>query len=126
MGHKKSNNGRDIFSDIDWKVLWECLIANREALANGGRLPDNPNFIMYNVRDFTDDDGFLSLDSLNYLENYDLIENNGTYPIIGEDYLDFDKFYSKAKEIWLKDTKINNDPSHEPEPYRSGNEDSML
>lgn len=126
MGHKKSNNGRDIFSDIDWKVLWECLIANREALANGGRLPDNPNFIMYNVGDFTGDDGFLSLDSLNHLENYDLIENNGTYPIIGEDYLDFDKFYNKAKEIWLKDTKINNDPPHEPEPYRSGNEDSML
>ena len=126
MGHKKANNGRDVFANIDWKVFWECLVANREALANGGRLPDNPNFIMYNVGDFTDDDGFLSLDSLNYLENYDLIENNGTYPIIGEDYLDFDKFYSKAKEIWLKDTKINNDPSHEPEPYRSGNEDSML
>jgi len=122
MGHNKANNGRDVFANIDWKVFWETLINNTEITKDKTR-----EGITYNVSDLTDDDGFLSFDSLKHLEDYGLIYNWDGIPIIDEpEYLDFNKFYNKAKEIWLKDVRVKNDPSHEPSPYYRGNEDSML
>lgn len=122
MGHKRANNGRDVFANIDWKTFWETLVNNTEITKDKIK-----KGITYSVSDLTDDDGFLSYDSLKHLEDYNLIYIWDGIPIIDETkFLDYQNFYNKAKEIWLQDVRVKNDPSHEPEPYRSGNEDSML
>lgn len=122
MGHKKANNGRDVFVDIDWQMIFDCLIQNTKIIKD-----KTESGITYNTSDFTDDDGMLSYESLKHLENHDLIYIFDGLPIIDEPkYLDYQSFYNKAKEIWLKDVRVKNDPSHEPSPYYRGNEDSML
>lgn len=122
FGHKMANNGQNVFANIDWETFYKFLVRNTKIIKDKEDIG-----IAYNVGDFTDDDGMLSHESLKHLEDHDLIYIFDGFPIIDNpEYLDYQSFYNKAKEIWLKDVKHQNDPSHESSPYYRGNEDSML
>lgn len=106
-GYKKSNNGRDVFANIDWQVFFETLVMNTKIAKD-----KTEKGMVYNVNDFTDDDGFISPESLKHLEDHDLIYIWNGVPIIDNpEFLDFRKFYDQAKSIWLKDVKVDNSPS---------------
>jgi len=89
--------GIGTFNNIDWEILFEILKNNTEAEKY------KKNHVTIAVNELTDvADGYLTKEELNYLIHHDLVYNWDGIPIIDNDeYLDFAKFYNKAKEIWM-------------------------
>ncbi len=113
-GPSKKQIGIGKFTNIDWPIFHETLIANEEAMANGGRLPDNPNYYPANASDLTDsDEGLLTREELQHLSDFDIVEINGTNPVIlSPEYKKFTIFLKKAHEIWnMPAPRQDNSPS---------------
>ena len=94
----KYPKGMGDFNNIDWKVLYETLQINYEKVTG-----KHPEYTAFNYGDLTDYDGMLSPQELQHLETFGLVEKMGAFPVIGENYGDYETFYNKAKEIWNKE-----------------------
>jgi len=95
------------FNHIDWQMLHEQLIINTELQA--AHKTSDGNLMTANAGDFTDDEGMLSSDELNLLEEYDLVYIHDGLPIIeNEQYKDLNVFKAKAQEIWNKELQSYN------------------
>ncbi len=101
------------FENVDWQIFHETLIANEEAMANGGRLADNPNFYPSNFSNLTDnDEGLMTIEELQKLIDFDIVDSvNSKYVILNPEYKDYNVFLNKAKEIWNKNPHIDHSPS---------------
>jgi hypothetical protein len=117
------------FNAIDWQELHNELLVNTRIIKAGSRSTEKD--LTFTVNDLTDDDGMLSLEELQQLENFGLININGTfsniggqYPIIeNRKYFDFNTFKTKAAEIWNKETPVIRQKNNDSEtPYLRGRE----
>ncbi len=127
-GSSRQQIGIGNFENVDWQIFHETLIANEEAMDNGGKLPGNPNFYPSNFSDLTDnEEGLMTIEELQHLIDFDIVDSvNSRYVILYPEYKDYNTFLNKVKELWNKNPYKDNSPDHEPSPYRYGNEDSML
>lgn len=121
FSQQKKISGKSNFKDIDWTMLHETLLANKEYRINK-KIEGNPNYIQVNTGDFFD--SMISPEDLSQLENFDLVETVGAYPEVSDEYLDYNTFYNKAKEIWDKEQSSYNDRSSEA-PFLRGREEQM-
>jgi len=104
----QSPKGIGDFNAIDWQVLHEQLILNTKMIKTGSKSTEK--HLASTVNDLTDDDGMLSLEELQHLENFGLININGMFSNIGSQfpiienkkYFNFNTFKTKAAEIWNK------------------------
>jgi hypothetical protein len=71
------------FHNIDWQVVHEQLIINSELLANH-KMSDG-RLMVANEGDFTDDEGMLTPEELQHLEDWGLIYIHDHIPIIEDD-----------------------------------------
>lgn len=91
------------FNDVDWKVFHEELIENTKN--NEEYAPGTFSSLFFSKNDITDN--ILSREEYAMLEDGGLFENFDFYPIIfNKDYFDFEKFYTRAKEIWEKSSQV--------------------
>jgi hypothetical protein len=108
----KQPQGIGDFNAIDWQELHKQLILNTNMIKVGSRSTEK--HLAATVNDLIDDDGMLSLEELQQLENFGLININGTFsnlrsqfPIIqNRKYFDFNTFKTKAAEIWNKKAPV--------------------
>lgn len=120
--------GIGAFKNIDWRLLHETLVANTE-FHETGKVEGNPNYMEAGVNDLTDYDGLLSKEELNLLENRDLIEIVGHYPIISDKkYIDYNIFLHDAQLAWKKgfDNSQINQKNDSETPYMRGVESHDL
>jgi hypothetical protein len=108
--------GMGNFNNIDWRVLFDTLVENYY-IASGKK-----NDIGANYGDLTDQDGMLSPEELQHLENFGLVEKMGAFPVIGDKYGNFNVFYNKAKEIWNQEPPTQPNKNDSEEPYLRGRE----
>ena len=114
------SQGMGNFNDIDWKVLHEQLMLNTELIKAGSK--STKKDLAATVNDLTDDDGMLSLEELQHLDDFGLINMSSTFANLGssfpiiEDkkYFDFNAFKTKALEIWKKDPNLKGEPYDPP------------
>ena len=99
------NKGMGIFTDIDWKVVYETLLQNSQN-------PDSRDNAT--VNDLTDYDGLLSPEELNALKYGGVgvwYDNGGDYPFFdvgdGEQLPTYEEFYAKAKDVFEHPEKID-------------------
>jgi len=107
------------FNSIDWHALYERLQINYNVVTGK---PGYKDAIAYNYGDLTDYDGMLSSEELQHLEDFDLVEKMGAFPVIGENFGDEKSFYNKAKEIWNQETPKNQSGNDSEAPYLRGRE----
>ena len=108
----QSPKGIGDFNAIDWQVLHDELLANTRIIKVGSRSTEK--HLAFTVDNLTGDDGELSPEELQQLEDFGLININGTFsnlrsqfPIIqNKKYFDFNTFKTKAAEIWNKKAPI--------------------
>jgi hypothetical protein len=124
----KQPQGIGDFNAIDWQELHNELLVNTRIIKAGSKsIEKNSTFT---VNDLTDDDGVLSLEELQHLENFGLININGTFsnlrsqfPIIeNKKYFDFNTFKTKAAEIWNKEVPVQQKNNNSEAPYLRGRE----
>jgi hypothetical protein len=116
------------FNNIDWVVLHEQLVLNTNMINAGNKSIEK--HLAATVNDLTDYDGMLSLEELQHLENFGLININGMfsniggqYPIIEDKkYFDFNTFKTKAAEIWNKEAPVQQRNNDSEAPYLRGRE----
>lgn len=109
------------FENIDWQMLHETLVANTEYYKNG-KVEANPRYMPYNASDLIDpEEGLLGSEELKKLEDFGLIEESKNIVVLPDEYLDYQAFYNKAKEIWTTDAPIYRDTPSEA-PYLRGRE----
>ncbi len=115
------------FNNIDWQILHETLVANKEYLENKKNgiqgIKVNPGYFGFNDSDLTDsDEGLLTKEELDLLENRGIIELDGDYPIISnENLLDYNTFLQAAQLAWEKgfdQTQINQHDDSEAAYFR--------
>ena len=110
------------FNDIDWKTLHGILVQNTNA-AQQGKLND-----VVTVNDLTDYDGYLTSEELKYLDAWNIVYNDPVHRqwvgIDDDQYLDFNTFYNKAKEVWGKEPPYSGmrDDDDSEAPYMRGYE----
>jgi hypothetical protein len=109
--------GMGKFENIDWRVLFDTLIDNYYVAT--GKKTDS---IGANYGDLTDYDGMLSPEELQHLEDFGLVEKMGAFPVIGDQYGNFDAFYNKAKEIWNQEAPISQGGNDSEAPFLRGRE----
>jgi hypothetical protein len=114
----QQSHGIGNFNDIDWHALYETLQINYENVTG-----KHPEYVAYDYRDLTDDEGMLTPEELQHLEDWGLVEKMGSFPVIGADYGDDKSFYNKAKEIWSKEPPQTHETGMvDDAPYLRGNE----
>ena len=99
------NKGMGIFTDIDWKVVYETILQNSQN-------PDSRDNAT--VNDLTDYDGLLSPEELNALKFGDVgvwYDNGGDYPFFdvadGDPLPTYEEFIAKAKDVFEHPEKID-------------------
>jgi hypothetical protein len=107
-------SGMGRFEDVDWRVLHEVFVHNDEVVKGIS------NNIGSNYGDLTDHEGIVSPEELKQLEDFNLIVKRGAFPVIAPEYMEFDVFYNKAKEIW--DKELPPDTNDSEAPYLRGRE----
>ena len=124
----KQPQGIGNFNAIDWQELHKQLILNTNIIKVGNRSTEK--HLAATVNDLTDDDGMLSLEELQQLENFGLVNINGMFSNIGgqfpiienEKYFNFNTFKIKAAEIWNKEAPIQQRNNNSETPYLKGRE----
>jgi hypothetical protein len=124
----KYPHGIGDFNNIDWQVLHEQLVLNTNVLKAGSKSTEK--HLAATVNDLTDYDGMLSPEELQHLDDFGLININGTFPNIGgvypiiedEKYFDFNTFKVKAAEIWNKEVAVQQTGDDSEAPHLRGNE----
>ena len=124
----QSPKGIGDFNAIVWQELHNELLVNTRIIKAGSRSTEKD--LAFTVNDLTDDDGVLSLEELQQLENYGLININGMFsnlnsqfPIIENGkYFDFNTFKTKAAEIWNKEVPVQQKNNDSETPYLRGRE----
>jgi len=119
----KPSHGIGKFENIDWQVLYDQLMINTELLA--ARKWVDRNLSVANVGDFTDEEGMLSMEELQHLEDFDLVYVHDGFPIIDDGkYKDFNAFKTKAAEIWDKEAPLSDKSAKDDSeaPYLRGRE----
>ena len=124
----KQPHGMGDFNAIDWVVLHEQLVLNTKMIKAGNKSTEKD--LAATVNHLTDDDGMLSLEELQQLENFGLVNINGMFsglnsqfPIIeNKKYFDFNTFKTKAAEIWNKEAPVQQRSNDSEAPYLRGNE----
>lgn len=112
--------GMGKFENIDWRVLYDTLIDNY-GVAKG-----TSTNIGANYGDLTDHEGMLSPEELRHLEEFGLVQKMGAFPVIGDENMDFQTFYNKAKEIWNQEAPARPAGDDSEAPYLRGREDSNV
>lgn len=127
----KAPKGIGDFNAIDWQTLFDDLMVNTRVINAGGTSTEKN--LAATVNDLTDTDSMLSPEELQHLEDFDLININGTFPNIGgqypiiEDrkYRNFNAFKIKAAEIWNKKAPVQQTGNDSEAPYLRGREEQM-
>ena len=106
------------FEGIDWRPLHTQLVINTKLLkaqkTNDGYLH------AVNVGDF---EGMLSPDEIRLLEGFDIIWIDKGFPMIDDDqYLNYETFYNKAKDVWDKEIPTPQIDNDNEAPYMRGRE----
>lgn len=100
------------FNQVDWKMVFDCLMANKEAIENGGKHPQNPSFMLMSVNDFTDhEEGLITGGIYDMLEHYGIIDIGNDFPVPDDSCLDYETFYNKVKQYWDKPYTSDSSPS---------------
>lgn len=106
--------GRGNFTDIDWQVFYETLIANKETLEQNAGLAGN-GYMPSNKSDLTDSmDGMMSIEAYDHLEENGLINDEQGLPILGDavQAQDWQSFKQLVLSIWDEPSeRIDHSPS---------------
>jgi len=112
------NTGDAGLNNIDWKAVYEILVANSEGKKD------------YNVGDITDPmEGLMSMDELNRLKDNVggvWFDNGSPFPFFdvadGENYPTYEEFLSQVKSKWDNYPTPSNDRDDSEAPYMRGRE----
>ena len=108
--------GMGDFNHVDWRVLHEIFVDNYNVVKGIS------NSLGSNYGDLTDHEGLMSMDELQHLEDFGLVHKMGAFPVVDDEYKDFNTFYNKAKEIWNQELPPETNDSETP--YLRGRESS--